>query len=189
LPVVYLPSVLCNLSLRLYSHARWRANQHQNSAGGTVIVRIELTKNVNLDQDFLFAISDVAIWSMAEPCIGICCLSIVTYRPLFKSLADKSTYGSASGANSKDISGLSSRHRKGSSVFQSRGARPTGKSWQMMSTENDDNGDSLPLGPLNKVHIRAEKNDQNRGQGIIGNGIQMDRTVEVTREQRVNHTV
>jgi hypothetical protein len=58
-----------------------------------------------------------------------------------------------------------------------------------MSTENDDNGDSLPLGPLNKVHIRAEKNDQNRGQGIIGNGIQMDRTVEVTREQRVNHTV
>ncbi|PMD46677.1 hypothetical protein L207DRAFT_451239, partial [Hyaloscypha variabilis F] len=59
-------------------------------AGFTVIIRIEYVRLVNLTVDFLFAVSNVSIWSMVEPAIGICCMAASTFRPLFASLKDKS---------------------------------------------------------------------------------------------------
>jgi hypothetical protein len=56
-----------------------------------VIIRIAYIRKVNLTIDFLFATSNVSIWSIVEPAIGICCMAASTYRPLFKSLMDKAS--------------------------------------------------------------------------------------------------
>ncbi|CZR65679.1 uncharacterized protein PAC_15579 [Phialocephala subalpina] len=58
-------------------------------AGLSVIIRIYYVHQVEDATDFLFATSKVSIWSMIEPAVGICCMATSTYRPLFKSLLDK----------------------------------------------------------------------------------------------------
>ncbi|KAF8860536.1 hypothetical protein BDZ45DRAFT_688317 [Acephala macrosclerotiorum] len=58
-------------------------------AGLSVIIRIYYVHQVEDATDFLFATSKVSIWSMIEPAVGICCMAASTYRPLFKSLLDK----------------------------------------------------------------------------------------------------
>ncbi|PVH78534.1 hypothetical protein DL98DRAFT_590278 [Cadophora sp. DSE1049] len=59
-------------------------------AGLSVIIRIIYINNLsNPEEDFTFLTFKVAIWSIIEPAIGIICMAITTYRPLFKSLADK----------------------------------------------------------------------------------------------------
>lgn len=59
--------------------------------GLSVIVRVYYVSKVDPAADFLFATSNVSIWSMIEPAIGICCMAASTYRPLFKSLVDKTS--------------------------------------------------------------------------------------------------
>ncbi|KAH7386533.1 hypothetical protein BKA64DRAFT_145491 [Cadophora sp. MPI-SDFR-AT-0126] len=59
-------------------------------AGLSVIIRIIYINSLsNPEEDFTFLTFKVAIWSIIEPAIGIICMAITTYRPLFKSLADK----------------------------------------------------------------------------------------------------
>ncbi|KAK0111818.1 hypothetical protein ONS96_001086 [Cadophora gregata f. sp. sojae] len=66
-------------------------------AGLSVIIRIIYINSLgNPEEDFTFLTFQVAIWSIIEPAIGIICMAITTYRPLFKSLADKISQASRS---------------------------------------------------------------------------------------------
>lgn len=72
----------------------------KHSAGLSVIIRIIYINNLsNPEEDFTFLTFKVAIWSIIEPAIGIICMAITTYRPLFKSLADKISNASRSQTN------------------------------------------------------------------------------------------
>jgi hypothetical protein len=77
------------------THSLTRSLEHmslmQSRAGLTVVIRMYYVHAVNLTDDFLYATSNVSIWSMIEPAIGICCMAASTYRPLFKSLIDKTS--------------------------------------------------------------------------------------------------
>ncbi|KAH9214248.1 hypothetical protein DL95DRAFT_389702 [Leptodontidium sp. 2 PMI_412] len=59
-------------------------------AGLSVIIRIIYVDSLrDPAEDFTFLTFKVAIWSIIEPAVGIICMAITTYRPLFKSLGDK----------------------------------------------------------------------------------------------------
>ncbi|KAH9203885.1 hypothetical protein DL95DRAFT_230532, partial [Leptodontidium sp. 2 PMI_412] len=54
-------------------------------AGLSVIVRINYIHSLrNPEEDFTFLTFKVSIWAIVEPAIGIICMAITTYRPLFK---------------------------------------------------------------------------------------------------------
>ncbi|KAL5324807.1 hypothetical protein ACEPPN_005925 [Leptodophora sp. 'Broadleaf-Isolate-01'] len=64
-------------------------------AGLSVIVRIYYIHSLRSpEEDFTFLTFKVSIWAIVEPAIGIICMAITTYRPLFKSLADKFSHAS-----------------------------------------------------------------------------------------------
>jgi hypothetical protein len=95
-----------------------------NSAGFTVIIRIEYVRLVNLTVDFLFAVSNVSIWSMIEPAIGICCMAASTFRPLFSSLKDKSV-------TSYYQSNIRSGHIRGGTGTQGSGVYGESKNFRL----------------------------------------------------------
>ncbi|KAG9245610.1 hypothetical protein BJ878DRAFT_7897 [Calycina marina] len=162
-------------------------------AGATVIMRIKFIRDVSLTQDFLFAISNVVVWSMIEPCIGICCLSIVTFRPLFRSLSDQTTSRSkyVHGYKDGETSTEPVVRRDGGVTAFSRGSRPSKSSWQMMSVQNDSNSESLPLEEMKKnVHTISERDTEEvQDYSREDKGIYMARTVEITREERLKDIV
>jgi hypothetical protein len=59
----------------------------------------------------------------------------------------------------------------------------------MMSTENDSNGDALPLESMSKVQIGANEDMNELEHRMESKGIHMNRTVEITREERVKDMV
>ncbi|KAL2065250.1 hypothetical protein VTL71DRAFT_2919 [Oculimacula yallundae] len=66
-------------------------------AGLSVVIRIIYINSLSdPEEDFTFLTFKVAIWSIIEPAIGIICMAISTYRPLFKSLRDKISPGDRS---------------------------------------------------------------------------------------------
>ncbi|KAG0651037.1 hypothetical protein D0Z07_2499 [Hyphodiscus hymeniophilus] len=71
-------SVACILSLGLL-------------AGVATMIRIPYIKVLALTDDFLFATTDVAIWSTVEPGLGIVAAGAVTLRPLFRTFYALST--------------------------------------------------------------------------------------------------
>ncbi|CZT52125.1 uncharacterized protein RSE6_13380 [Rhynchosporium secalis] len=75
-------------------------------AGLSVIVRIFYVNDlVDPQGDFTYLTLKVAIWSIIEPAIGIICMAITAYRPLFKSLHERISSDERSGARSPGING------------------------------------------------------------------------------------
>ncbi|KAB5586200.1 hypothetical protein GE09DRAFT_1210775 [Coniochaeta sp. 2T2.1] len=70
-------------------------------ASTATIVRIPYVKGLSNSADFLYATTDVAIWSTCETGIGIAASSIATLRPLFRTFFSRS----------KLLGGTSSRGR------------------------------------------------------------------------------
>lgn len=60
-------------------------------AGVATMIRIPFIKTLALTDDFLFATTDVAIWSTVEPGLGIMAIGGATLRPLFRSFYNLST--------------------------------------------------------------------------------------------------
>ncbi|PVH88485.1 hypothetical protein DL98DRAFT_362526, partial [Cadophora sp. DSE1049] len=53
-------------------------------AGVATMIRVPYIKVLALTDDFLFATTDVAIWSTVEPGLGLCAAGGATLRPLFR---------------------------------------------------------------------------------------------------------
>ncbi|KAH6709527.1 hypothetical protein BKA61DRAFT_614489 [Leptodontidium sp. MPI-SDFR-AT-0119] len=60
-------------------------------AGVATMIRVPYIKVLALTDDFLFATTDVAIWSTVEPGLGLCAAGGATLRPLFRKFYNLST--------------------------------------------------------------------------------------------------
>ncbi|CZR50852.1 related to integral membrane protein [Phialocephala subalpina] len=65
-------------------------------AGVAAMIRVPFIKTLALTDDFLFATTDVAIWSTVEPGLGIMAIGGATLRPLFRSFYNLSTRSASS---------------------------------------------------------------------------------------------
>jgi hypothetical protein len=63
--------------------------QHTRASTAT-IVRIPYVKDLSNQEDFLYATTDVALWSIAETGIGIAASSFATLRPVFRTFLSRS---------------------------------------------------------------------------------------------------
>lgn len=63
------------------------------SAGVATIIRIPYVRFLSITDDFLFATTDVAIWSTVESGLGICAASAATLRPLFRTFYSSTPSG------------------------------------------------------------------------------------------------
>jgi hypothetical protein len=77
------------------------------SASTATIVRIPYIKNLSNAADFLYATTDIAIWSTAETGMGLAASSFATLRPLFRDFFQRSRL----------MGGTSSRTRTGASPW------------------------------------------------------------------------
>ncbi|KAH8794944.1 hypothetical protein BGZ57DRAFT_329909 [Hyaloscypha finlandica] len=59
-------------------------------ASTATIIRIPYVKDLSNQEDFLYATTDVALWSTSETGIGIAASSIATLRPLFRTFLSRS---------------------------------------------------------------------------------------------------
>lgn len=176
-------------------HKKRRLNG--NSAGFTVIVRLEYVRIVNHSIDFLFATSNVTIWSMIEPAIGICCMAASTYRPLFASLKDKSTANYASntkgsgyfpgaGALGSRVHGESNNFRLNRSMRKGNGYL---RSTEVRDEETDSFEDVIALESLENT-VEGGQKGEGSGHGYGRNspdeekGIMFSTTVEIRRDLR-----
>jgi hypothetical protein len=170
-----------------------------NSAGLSVIIRIEYIRIVNLTADFLFATSNVSIWSIVEPALGICCMAASTYRPLFKSLMDKaSTHGYNSkpsgyhtGAGSSYIMSrhgyIKSKDTTISTTSSKDGNAPSSKSNSFDDVIAMERVESKAEGPsrkgskkiwkARKKEVNGERSSEEANQGIM-----FSTTIEITRK-------
>lgn len=77
----------CNVSSQLMLEERWLT---QNSASAATIIRIPYIHTYKDQADFLYATTDVVIWSCAETGLGIAACSLATLRPLFRAFFSRS---------------------------------------------------------------------------------------------------
>jgi hypothetical protein len=164
------------------------------SAGFTVIVRIEYVRLVNLTVEFLFAVSNVSIWSMIEPAIGICCMAASTFRPLFSSLRDKPTtnyYPSNTPSGHKSGTHGSRVHGEGNNFKMSRSMNNKGYLKSVDVTGDSDSFEDViameVLQSESRVEggMKGEGADRHYGDSEDeGKGIMFSTTVEITREQK-----
>jgi hypothetical protein len=161
-----------------------------------VIIRIEYVRLVNLTIDFLFAVSNVSIWSMIEPAIGICCMAASTSRPLFSSLKDKSAtdyYQSNSrSGHMRSGTNFSRVHGENKKFGLSRSMRSGSKSGYLKSVDvKDGTVDSFEdVIAMENLESRVEGGQKANGSGYhYGDndeekGIMFSTTVEITRDVR-----
>jgi hypothetical protein len=161
-----------------------------------VIVRIEYVRLVSLTIDFLFAVSNVSIWSMIEPAIGICCMAASTFRPLLTALKDKSVTGhypsSMRSGHMKSITNFSWVQGQNNKLRLSRNIRGGSKSGYLKSVdEKDGRVDSFEdVIVMENLESRVEGGKKAEGSGHhYGDsdeetGIMFSTTVEITRDLR-----
>jgi hypothetical protein len=168
-----------------------------NSAGFTVIIRIEYVRRVNLTIDFLFAVSNVSIWSMIEPAIGICCMAASTFRPLFSSLKDKSVtsyYQSNTRSGYMRTGTFDSRvHGEGGNFRLSRSMRNGSKSGYLKSVDMKDGRVDSFEDVIAMENLESRIEGGQKGEGIGHHhgdsedeekGIMFSTTVEITRDAK-----
>ena len=165
------------------------------------MIRVPYIKVLALTDDFLFATTDVAIWSTIEPGLGIVAAGAVTLRPLFRRFYALSTRNKSS--NPITASKLRNNHIP--SNFQSSGQelRSVGRSQHVYKSSVGSLGDS------EEIQLRTDVGGTGTGRGKGGvtvtsspfadenevvqakessgggesrwGGIQVHRTVEVSR--------
>jgi hypothetical protein len=137
---------------------------------------------VDLSIDFLYATSNVSIWSMIEPAIGICCMAASTYRPLFKSLLEKTS-------NSTHLPTQRSFHTKKDSILTRNGSVFSKSKFGSVKSNHTKNSDSFDFEmKMDSYETTAEgPGKKNKGHARMGDtwgikdGIMHTTTVEVHR--------
>jgi hypothetical protein len=158
-----------------------------------VIIRIEYVRLVNLTIDFLFAVSNVSIWSMIEPAIGICCMAASTFRPLFSFLKDKSAtdhYQSNSRSGyMRSGTNFSRVHGENKKFRLSRSMRSGSKSGYLKSVDVKDGTvdsfeDAIAMESRVEGGQKAKDSGYHYGDSDEEKGIMFSTTVEITRDVR-----
>lgn len=149
-------------------------------AGIAALVRIPSIRILGTTPDFLYNITDIAIWSTVEPGLGIVAASAATLRPLFRnffSLTNPSSYPQTS-THAATLS-------RAGYVQQSN--LHDVSSTALKNTESTSSlADNIEL--QRKTHVTTTTTSV-RSKNLFGvlrsggkdGGIQVDRTVEITR--------
>lgn len=154
-------------------------------AGLSVIVRIKYIVDVSLTEDFMFATANVSIWAMIEPAIALCCMSASTWRPLFKSLLEKTL--TPTGYASQPAGSGNRYFRSGSKIPTNQNSNfglsrnHGGYMKSVDSKEMDSYDDSIAMRSLATgpgVSGRRSEGDEDT------KGILTSTTVEITRHDR-----
>ncbi|KAE8452235.1 hypothetical protein EG329_001702 [Mollisiaceae sp. DMI_Dod_QoI] len=166
-------------------------------AGVATMIRIPFIKVLALTDDFLFATTDVAIWSTVEPGLGIMAVGGATLRPLFRSFYNLSTRGTS--AQDRRASGHPSNWRNNSRLgyIKNKDQDSAPSSYPRPSRQDERNEIQLrsdvnptsgtvtsirsPFGDSTEVldgdRERERRNNREVGRG---GGIKVQRTVEVS---------
>jgi len=131
------------------------------------MIRVPYIKVLALTDDFLFATTDVAIWSTIEPGLGIVAAAGATLRPLFR------TFYALTSQRSQQRSQHASRAGYFQQQSASRPSIPHTKSASSISDDVEMKGTVVTTSVGNSDAF----GDLKSGEG----GIQVQRTVEITR--------
>lgn len=157
------------------------------------MIRIPYIKVLTLTNDFLFATTDVAIWSTVEPGLGIVAAGAITLRPLFRTFYAISTRNKSS--NPPSTSKRSRARNSHMAAFQMPGSNSqhTNKASVGSSGDSEEIQLSRDVGRMGTGKGAAMVTscpfaDENEVRGVEreggSDGIQVSRTVEVWRGER-----
>lgn len=93
----------------------------RNSASSATIVRFPYLHTLTEVSDFLYATSDVAIWSTVETGIGITASAVATLRPLLRSFFGEGSSAPGHGTSARQFPRSVSNHPKGAGYLRSNG--------------------------------------------------------------------
>ncbi|TVY83984.1 hypothetical protein LSUE1_G001347 [Lachnellula suecica] len=149
-------------------------------AGVAAMIRVPYIHTLALTDDFLFATTDVAIWSTIEPGLGIVAASGATLRPLFRSFysltsrgtQNKSAHGSRAGYLQQPSQVDAPRRHRSVKL-----AHYSNKSTSELSDDIELNGKSHTV--TTSVGSQGAYRESREDLGSKG-GIKVDRTVEIT---------
>ncbi|KAE8334515.1 hypothetical protein BDV24DRAFT_170105 [Aspergillus arachidicola] len=119
-------------------------------ASAAVLARIPFLQEYNRG-DFLYATSDISIWSNVEAGLGITAGSLITLRPLFRWLSRGNSVGFP--AQDETANMLPLVQLRGSEAFHPRPAKAVGRHWRLM----------YPSGGISKL-CRGNANDPQQSQ-------------------------
>jgi hypothetical protein len=158
------------------------------SASIATIIRIPYVHTLGNESDFLYATTDVAIWSCSETGLAITAACGAVLRPLFRELLSSSRLvGSRAMSRGKNYSEtFGSTTEKRSQVTRNSRRRPS---------LGDGTGDEVPLQPLGqkgggpyksdvRVSTKAWHPDEDDRELYLGTG-PSDASIVVTRTQDV----
>jgi hypothetical protein len=164
------------------------------------MIRIPYIKVLALTQDFLFATTDVAIWSTIEPGLGIVAAGAVTLRPLFRtfyaiSTRNKSSAPLTASKHSRLQKSLPLRNNKlgqaelghGQPAYKQSLRSEGGSDEMRLRSDLGSPGSGMGKGGVvvSSDPLRDENEADREGrEGTWGGGIQVRRTVEVRRGER-----
>lgn len=141
-----------------------------SSASITTVIRIPYLKSFRDTSDFLYATTDVALWTTAELGIGISAASLATLRPLLRKLMGESPLAfSSASLGAKKPSGLGYTRSRSRNHLEEYGlehhAHLTGKS--MVSCESGEVDVEKGTGVEGIMPIATV---QNKGERVLGYG-------------------
>lgn len=156
----------------------------RNSAGVATMIRIPYIKVLAITDDFLFATTDVAVWSTVEPGLGLVAAGGATLRPLFRSFYNLSSnrrsvthpYLPSNPRSKSHISSPSSMNRQESIRLRDDIVDPRGT---VTSAMRSPFADSFEVG----TEEAWSGLGGDGGEGKESGGIKVHRTVEVSRVQ------
>jgi hypothetical protein len=132
------------------------------------MIRVPYIKVLALTDDFLFATTDVAIWSTIEPGLGIVAAAGATLRPLFRTFYSLTTQRSQQKSqHASRVGYLQQQSASRPSVRHTKSASSISDDIEMKGTTTTSVGGSDPFGDS-----RSDKG-----------GIKVQRTVEITRHE------
>lgn len=169
------------------------------------MIRVPYIKVLALTDDFLFATTDVAIWSTVEPGLGIVAAGAVTLRPLFRTFYEFST------RNKSSAQLTASKHLKVRNSRLPSHLQSNNNQLSIGRTQHTYKGSLGSLGDSEEIQLRTDAGSTGKGKGgaaVVSSpftdenevegqrngkesrwgGIQVHRTVEVSRGDRRGDT-
>jgi len=136
-------------------------------AGVATMIRVPYIKVLALTDDFLFATTDVAIWSTVEPGLGIVAASAASLRPLFRTFYSLSTRNKSSNpftASKSKHSKLRNSHMP-ADVYSGGGGQELGSVGRghVYKSSVGSSGDS-------EIQLRTDVGATGSGMGGMGKG-------------------
>ncbi|EAW09939.1 putative integral membrane protein [Aspergillus clavatus NRRL 1] len=150
-------------------------------ASAAVIVRIPYLPSYK-EKEFLYATTDISIWSNVEASLGIMAGSLVTLRPLFRWFRGASYYGGGKSARRAYGSmPLSSMNGQGNGTHQSRSDRGPAPYWRPDVYPQDSHA-MVTTVQTSRGSTNSSQEDLNPKQGSL-HGVNVHKSFLVTSDE------